>query len=209
MAVEAGSENGLFPADETTSAYLAGRARGAWTPVASDDDAAVARRIAVDLDQLAPLLAKPWSPGNIAPVADLIGTPVDQVYIGNCSNGTITDLRQAASMLAGNTVHPRTRAIVVPASQRIYAQALAEGLLEIFVAAGAMVSTPTCGACFGGSNGILAEGEVAVATTNRNFRGRMGAQTSGIYLANSYVAAAAAVAGEIVDPATVNPPVPA
>jgi 3-isopropylmalate/(R)-2-methylmalate dehydratase large subunit len=208
MAVEAGSENGLFPADETTTVYLEGRARAGWTAVASDGDATVARRFAVDLDHLPPLLAKPWSPGNIAPVADLLGTPVDQVYIGNCSNGTITDLRQAASMLAGNTVHPRTRAIIVPASQRIYAQALAEGLLEIFVAAGAMVSTPTCGACFGGSNGILAEGEVAVANTNRNFRGRMGAHTSEIYLANSYVAAAAAVAGEIVDPATVNPPVP-
>ncbi len=208
MAVEAGSENGLFPADETTTVYLEGPARAGWTAVTSDGDATVARRFAVDLDHLPPLLAKPWSPGNIAPVADLLGTPVDQVYIGNCSNGTITDLRQAASMLAGNAVHPRTRAIIVPASQRIYAQALAEGLLEIFVDAGAMVSTPTCGACFGGSNGILAEGEVAIANTNRNFRGRMGARTSEIYLANSYVAAAAAVAGEIVDPATVNPPVP-
>jgi 3-isopropylmalate/(R)-2-methylmalate dehydratase large subunit len=124
------------------------------------------------------------------------------VYIGNCSNGTLTDLRQAASMLEGRSVHPRTRAIVVPATQRIYAQALAEGLLDVFVEAGAMVSTPTCGACFGGSNGILADGETAVATTNRNFRGRMGAQSSGIYLANSFVAGAAAVAGEIVDPVT-------
>jgi 3-isopropylmalate/(R)-2-methylmalate dehydratase large subunit len=202
MAVEAGSENGLFPADETTAGYLDGRARADWTPVASDSDAAVARRLTIDLDRLSPLVAKPWSPGNIAPLADVIGTPVDQVYIGNCSNGTITDLRQAASMLEGRNVHPRTRAIVVPATQRIYAQALSEGLLDVFVAAGAMVSTPTCGACFGGSNGILADGEVAVATTNRNFRGRMGATSSGIYLANSYVAGAAAVAGEIVDPVT-------
>ena len=163
-------------------------------------DAAVARRLVVDLDRLSPLVAKPWSPGNIAPLTDVTGTPVDQVYIGNCSNGTITDLRQAASMLEGRSVHPRTRAIVVPATQRIYAQALAEGLLDVFVESGAMVSTPTCGACFGGSNGILADGEVAVATTNRNFRGRMGAPTSAIYLANSYVAGAAAVAGEIVDP---------
>jgi 3-isopropylmalate/(R)-2-methylmalate dehydratase large subunit len=202
MAVEAGSENGLFPADETTTGYLEGRARADWAPVASDDDAAVAKRLTVDLDQLPPLVAKPWSPGNIAPLSEVVGTPVDQVYVGNCSNGTITDLRQAASMLEGRTIHPRTRAIIVPATQRIYAQALAEGLLDVFVAAGAMVSTPTCGACFGGSNGILAEGEVAVATTNRNFRGRMGASTSGIYLANSYVAGAAAVAGEIVDPAS-------
>jgi 3-isopropylmalate/(R)-2-methylmalate dehydratase large subunit len=200
MAVEAGSENGLFPADETTKGYLEGRARAGWTPVASDGDAGFARRLTVDLDRLTPLVAKPWSPGNIAPLAEVVGTPVDQVYIGNCSNGTITDLRQAASMLAGRKVNSRTRAIVVPATQRIYAQALAERLLDVFVEAGAMVSTPTCGACFGGSNGILAEGEVAVANTNRNFRGRMGAPTSGIYLANSYVAGAAAVAGEIVDP---------
>jgi 3-isopropylmalate/(R)-2-methylmalate dehydratase large subunit len=202
MAVEAGSENGLFPADATTADYLDGRARGEWTAVASDEDAEIARRLVVDLDDLPPLVAKPWSPGNIAPLADVIGTPVDQVYIGNCSNGTLTDLRQAASMLEGRSVHPRTRAIVVPATQRIYAQALAEGLLDVFVEAGAMVSTPTCGACFGGSNGILADGETAVATTNRNFRGRMGAQSSGIYLANSFVAGAAAVAGEIVDPVT-------
>jgi 3-isopropylmalate/(R)-2-methylmalate dehydratase large subunit len=202
MAVEAGSENGLFPADERTESYLDGRARADWTPVSSDGDAAVARRLTIDLDRLPPLVAKPWSPGNIAPLAEVVGTPVDQVYIGNCSNGTITDLRQAASMLQGRSVHPRTRAIVVPATQRIYAQALSEGLLDVFVAAGAMVSTPTCGACFGGSNGILADGEVAVATTNRNFRGRMGATSSGIYLANSYVAGAAAVAGEIVDPVT-------
>jgi 3-isopropylmalate/(R)-2-methylmalate dehydratase large subunit len=202
MAVEAGSENGLFPADETTASYLDGRARAAWTSVASDADAAFARRLTIDLDRLPPLVAKPWSPGNVAPLAEVIGTPVDQVYIGNCSNGTITDLRQAASMLEGRKVHPRTRAIVVPATQRIYAQALSEGLLDVFVAAGAMVSTPTCGACFGGSNGILADGEVAVATTNRNFRGRMGATSSRIYLANSYVAGAAAVAGEIVDPVT-------
>jgi 3-isopropylmalate/(R)-2-methylmalate dehydratase large subunit len=200
MAVEAGSENGLFPADETTASYLAGRARSNWSAQESDLDAAVASRLTVDLSALPPLVARPWSPGNIAPLGDVIGKPVDQVYIGNCSNGTMTDLRQAASVLQGRKVHPRTRAIVVPATQKIYAEAMAEGLLDIFIAADVMVSTPTCGACFGGSNGILAEGEVAVATTNRNFRGRMGANSSEIYLANAWVAAAAAVAGEIVDP---------
>ncbi len=204
MAVEAGSENGIFPADETTAAFLDGRARTEWSVLTSDPDAPFARTLTIDLDALTPLVAKPWSPGNIAPLDDVVGTPVQQIYIGNCSNGTITDLRQAASMLAGRRVHPRTRAIVVPATQKIYAQAMAEGLLETFVTAGAMVSTPTCGACFGGSNGILAEGEIAVATTNRNFRGRMGANSSGIYLANAYVAAAAAVAGEIVNPAAVG-----
>lgn len=200
MAVEAGSENGLFPADDTTAAYLDGRARAAWDAAESDADAIVARRIRLNLDTLTPLVAKPWSPGNIVPLRNVIGTPVDQVYVGNCSNGTMTDLRQAASLLSGRKVHSRTRAIVVPATQKIYAQAMAEGLLDIFIAADVMVSTPTCGACFGGSNGILADGEVAVATTNRNFRGRMGANDSQIYLANAFVAAAAAVAGEIVDP---------
>jgi 3-isopropylmalate/(R)-2-methylmalate dehydratase large subunit len=200
MAVEAGSENGIFPADETTAAYLDGRARAPWTAESSDADATVSQRLHVDLDALTPLVAKPWSPGNIAPLDEVLGKKVDQVYIGNCSNGTMTDLRQAASVLEGRRVHPRTRVIVVPATQKIYAEAMAEGLLDIFVSADVMVSTPTCGACFGGSNGILAEGEVAVATTNRNFRGRMGANSSEIYLANAYVAAAAAVAGEIVDP---------
>ena len=125
---------------------------------------------------------------------------VDQVYIGNCANGTMTDLRQAASILGGRSVHPRTRAIVVPATQAIWRQAADEGLLDLFVQAGVMVSTPTCGACFGGSNGILAPGENAVATTNRNFRGRMGSPEAGVYLANAWVAAAAAVAGELVHP---------
>jgi len=204
MAVEAGSENGFFPADEVTAEFLRGRARTAWEPVASDEDAVVADRLRLDLDALPPLVARPWSPGNIAPLTDVLGTRVDQVYIGNCSNGTITDLRQAAAMLAGRRIDPRTRAIVVPATQKIYKQALDEGLLDVFVDAGAMVSTPTCGACFGGSNGILADGETAVATTNRNFRGRMGAVSSRIYLANAYVAAAAAAAGELVDPADVG-----
>ena len=129
------------------------------------------------------------------------GRKIDQVYIGNCSNGTMTDLRQAAEMLRGRRVHERTRAIIVPASQRVYRQALAEGLLDLFVEAGAMVSTPTCGACFGGSGGVLAPGENAITTTNRNFRGRMGSSEAGVHLANAWVAAAAAVAGEIVDPA--------
>ena len=203
MAVEAGSETGIFPADEMTAAYLDGRTERPWTAERSDPDALIDRRLEIDLDTLSPLVARPWSPGNIAPLDDVLGTKVDQVYIGNCSNGTITDLRQAAEVLRGRRVKPGTRAMVVPASQKIYAQALAEGLVETFVEAGAMVSTPTCGACFGGSNGILAEGETAVATTNRNFRGRMGGEGSGIYLANAWVAAAAAVAGEIVQPGAV------
>jgi 3-isopropylmalate/(R)-2-methylmalate dehydratase large subunit len=128
---------------------------------------------------------------------------IDQVYIGNCSNGTMTDLRQTAEIMRGHRVHQDTRMIVVPATQRIYREAMKEGLLDLFVEAGAMVSTPTCGACFGGGMGVLAAGERAVTTTNRNFKGRMGSPEAEVCLANAYVAAAAAVAGEIVDPAEV------
>jgi 3-isopropylmalate/(R)-2-methylmalate dehydratase large subunit len=200
MAVEAGSETGIFPADEKVAEYLEGRARWPWRAERSDDDAEFRQRIRIDLSALEPLVALPHLPGNVVPVSEAAGIPVDQVYIGNCANGTMTDLRQAASILAGRRVHPRTRAIVVPATQAIWRQAAAEGLLDAFVEAGAMVSTPTCGACFGGSNGVLAPGENAVTTTNRNFRGRMGSPEAGVHLANAWVAAAAAVAGELVHP---------
>jgi 3-isopropylmalate/(R)-2-methylmalate dehydratase large subunit len=201
MAVEAGSETGFFPADATVAEYLDGRTDRPWTAERSDPDAHVAQTVRIDLAGMPPLVALPHSPGNVVPLSQAAGRRVDQVYIGNCSNGTMTDLRQAAEMLGGRKIHPRTRAIVVPASQRVYREALSEGLLDLFVEAGAMVSTPTCGACFGGSGGVLASGENAVTTTNRNFRGRMGSSEAGVHLANAWVAAAAAVAGEIVDPA--------
>ena len=203
MAVEAGSETGFFPADETVAEYLEGRTDRPWSAERSDPDADFAQTVRIDLDELPPLVALPHSPGNVVPLDQATGRKIDQVYIGNCSNGTITDLRQAAEMLGGRRVHPSTRAIIVPASQRVYRQALAEGLLDLFVEAGAMVSTPTCGACFGGSGGVLAPGENAITTTNRNFKGRMGSSEAGVHLANAWVAAAAAVAGEIVDPAEV------
>jgi 3-isopropylmalate/(R)-2-methylmalate dehydratase large subunit len=201
MAVEAGSETGFFPADDTVAEYLDGRTERPWRAERSDPDAAFAATVRIDLGALPPLVALPHSPGNVVPLADAVGRKIDQVYIGNCSNGTMTDLRQAAEMLRGRRIHPRVRAIVVPASQRVYRKALAAGLLDLFVEAGAMVSTPTCGACFGGSGGVLAPGESAVTTTNRNFKGRMGSSEAGVHLANAWVAAAAAVAGEIVDPA--------
>jgi 3-isopropylmalate/(R)-2-methylmalate dehydratase large subunit len=203
MAVEAGADTGLFPADAATAAYLEGRTERTWTAERSDADAEVARRVRIDVTGLRPLIALPHSPGNVVPVADVVGRKIDQVYIGNCSNGTMTDLRQTAEILRGRSVHPACRAIVVPATQRIYRQALAEGLLDLFVEAGCIVSTPTCGACFGGHSGVLAAGESAITTTNRNFRGRMGSPDAGVHLANAWVAAAAAVAGEIVDPADV------
>ena len=201
MAVEAGSETGFFPADDTVAEYLAGRTDRPWTAERSDPGADFAQTVRIDLHDLPPLVALPHSPGNVVPIDEAAGRRVDQVYIGNCSNGTMTDLRQAAEVLRGRRVHAGTRAIVVPASQRVYREALAEGLLDLFVEAGAMVSTPTCGACFGGSGGLLAPGETAITTTNRNFKGRMGSGEAGVHLANAWVAAAAAVAGEIVDPA--------
>jgi 3-isopropylmalate/(R)-2-methylmalate dehydratase large subunit len=203
MAVEAGSETGLFAGDEVTDAYLAGRARLPYVAERSDPGAAMRDRLEIDLDALPTLVAAPSSPGNVKPLADVLGEPVHQVYVGNCANGTMSDLRQLAEVLRGRSVHPRTRLIVVPASRTIWREALHEGLLDVFSEAGAIVSTPTCGACFGGSNGILAAGETAVATTNRNFRGRMGAAGSQVYLANAYVAGAAAVAGELADPASI------
>jgi 3-isopropylmalate/(R)-2-methylmalate dehydratase large subunit len=204
MAVESGAETGLFPADETTAAYLDGRGAGSWAAERSDPDASFAREVRVDLDELPPLIALPHLPGNVASVSDVAGVKIDQVYVGNCANGTMTDLRQTASILRGRSVHRDCRMIVVPATQRIYREALAEGLLDLFVEAGAMVSTPTCGACFGGGMGVLGAGERAIATTNRNFRGRMGSRDAEVHLANAYVAAAAAVAGEIIDPAELS-----
>jgi len=203
LAVEAGSETGIFPADDQTAAYLDGRTEKAWQPVHSDPDASYSRRIAVDFDRLGPLVAKPHNPENVVPVSEIVGTPIHQVVVGNCSNGTMTDLRQAAEMVKGKRVHERTRMIVVPATQEIYRQAVAEGLVDILVEAGASISTPTCGPCFGGHTGALAPGENALATINRNFKGRSGSPEASVYLGNAYVAAAAAVAGEVVNPAEV------
>jgi 3-isopropylmalate/(R)-2-methylmalate dehydratase large subunit len=209
MAVEAGSETGIFPADEQTAAYLDGRTDRPWTAERSDPDARIDATLAIDFDSLEPLIAMPHNPENVKPLSEVLGTPIHQVYVGNCSNGTITDLRQTAELLRGNRVHENTRMIVVPASQKIYRQALAEGLLDVIVEAGASVSTPTCGACFGGHTGVLGPNENALTTTNRNFKGRMGSGEAGVHLANAYVATAAAIAGEIVDPAQILGGVPA
>lgn len=203
MAIEAGSETGFFPADDTTAEYLEGRTERVWSAEHSDPDAEFARKVRIDLGSLSPLIALPHSPGNVVTVEEAKGRKIDQIYIGNCANGTMTDLRQTAEMLRGRKVHPDTRAIIVPASQKVYREAMAEGLLDLFVEAGAVVSTPTCGACFGGHMGVMAEGERAITTTNRNFKGRMGSTEAEVHIANAYVAGAAAVAGEIVDPADV------
>lgn len=205
MAVEGGAKTGIIVPDAVTEAWARDAVPGPYELVAPDEDAHYAASYTFDLAEFGPMVARPHSPANVVPLAEVAATHVDQVYIGNCANGTLTDLRQAVAMLGGRRVAKGTRAIVVPATQRVYQQALAEGLIDQLVAAGAAVSTPTCGACFGGHMGLLDDGEVALTTTNRNFRGRMGSAGAQVYLANAYVAAAAAVAGEIVDPAEVAP----
>ena len=203
MAVEAGADTCAFEGDARSDAHMLRRGRAPQAAVMPDPGAIYRQSVVLDLSALSPVVARPPSPGGGVPVEALKGQRVDQVYVGNCANGTMTDLRQVAEILRGRQVAPGVRMIVVPATQRIWREAMAEGLLEIFAAAGAAVSVPTCGACFGGHMGILAAGETAIATTNRNFRGRMGDPASSVYLANAWVAAAAAVAGEIVPPADV------
>jgi 3-isopropylmalate/(R)-2-methylmalate dehydratase large subunit len=191
-------------ADQTTLAWLSGKMiERPLEPVTPDPDAAYATRVEISVDGMPPLVARPPSTGNVTEIDAVRGVRVHQVYVGNCSNGTITDLRQLCSVIGGHRVAPGTRLIVVPASQRVLRRALGEGLIETVLEAGGLVSAPTCGACLGGHMGILGPGEVAVATTNRNFRGRMGHPDSGVYLGNVFVAGAAAVAGELVNPAEV------
>ena len=200
MAIEAGGKAGLISPDEITLAYVKDRAKRPWKVYKSDPDAQYIETLEIDVSKLEPVVALPHLPENVKPVAELDTITIDQVVIGSCTNGRITDLRQAASILKGKKVHPYVRLIVIPATQEVYRQAMKEGLLEIFLDAGAAISTPTCGPCLGGHMGVLAEGERAVATTNRNFVGRMGHPKSEVYLANPYVAAASAVAGRIVHP---------
>ena len=201
MAVEAGAKAGIIEANEVIMRWAESKFRGeVINYVRADLDAKYVEVHRYDITKMEPMVAKPHSPGNAVPISEVEGVHVDQVYIGNCANGTLTDLRQAAAVLRGRKVAPGVRLIVVPATRSIYEQALREGLIDIFIKAGAFVSSPTCGACAGLHLGLLADGEVAVATTNRNFRGRMGSAKAEIYLANAYVAAAAAVKGEITDP---------
>jgi 3-isopropylmalate/(R)-2-methylmalate dehydratase large subunit len=200
MAVECGAKNALFPVDDTTKAYLTGRVTRPWTAYIPDADALYEQTIVVDLRALKPLVACPHLPSRVRPVSELSHVSVSQVVIGSCTNGRLEDMRAAAEILRGRRVRDGVRCLVIPASQEIYLQSLREGLLEVFVEAGAAVSTPTCGPCLGGHMGILDEGEVCVATTNRNFVGRMGHVKSEVYLAGPAVAAASAVAGYIAAP---------
>lgn len=201
MVVEAGAKTGIVEFDDITRAWAEATCKRPWTATVADADAQYHSRHEIDLARMRPMVAKPYSPENVVAVDDIRHVHVDQVYMGNCANGTMTDLRQIASVLKGRKVAKGTRAMIVPATQKIYREAMAEGLIDIFIEAGAAVSTPTCGACFGGHNGALDDGEVGFATINRNFKGRGGHAGAQVYLGNSYVAAATAVAGEIIDPA--------
>jgi 3-isopropylmalate/(R)-2-methylmalate dehydratase large subunit len=171
-----------------------------WTAYRSDPDAAYDQVYCWDASELQPLVAKPFLPSNVLPVTEVEGVKVDQVFIGSCTNGKIGDLRQAAKILAGKRVAKHTRVIITPATHQVYLDAVREGLVEIFLAAGATVTPPTCGACAGLHLGVLGSRETCISTTNRNFRGRMGHVDSQVYLANPYVAAASAISGEITDP---------
>ena len=200
MTIEAGAKNGIFPVDDACRAYLS--EHGAKPPRAfvADADAEYEREVEIDLAELKPVVAFPHLPSNVRNVDEAGDVPIDQVVIGSCTNGRISDMRVAAEIMRGRKVAPGVRCIVIPATQRVWLQAMEEGLLKTFAEAGCVVSTPTCGPCLGGYMGILAKGERCVATTNRNFVGRMGHVESEVYLASPAVAAASALAGRIAIP---------
>ncbi|HIU80437.1 MAG TPA: 3-isopropylmalate dehydratase large subunit [Candidatus Coproplasma excrementipullorum] len=200
MAIEAGAKNGIFPVDDIALDYMKGRFKRAPRIFESDPDAQYERVIEIDLSALRPTVAFPHLPENTKTPDEWGDIKIDQVVIGSCTNGHISDLRIAADILKGRKVAKNVRAIIIPATNEIYLQAIHEGLVDIFINAGAIVSTPTCGPCLGGYMGILAENERAVSTTNRNFVGRMGHVTSEVYLASPYVAAASAVTGKLSSP---------
>ncbi|MBV8163406.1 MAG: 3-isopropylmalate dehydratase large subunit [Candidatus Eremiobacteraeota bacterium] len=200
MSIEAGAKNGIFPVDATTEAYCAAVGKKNYTVYHADKDATYAGEVVIDCTHIEPQVAIPWLPENTKNASQLNDIEVHQAVIGTCTNGRIEDMRQAAEILKGRKVHPRVRAIVIPGSQKVYLQCIKEGLTEIFIEAGCVVSTPTCGPCVGGHMGVLTEGERCISTTNRNFRGRMGHVKSEVYLTGPYVAAASAVAGHIAGP---------
>jgi 3-isopropylmalate/(R)-2-methylmalate dehydratase large subunit len=203
MAVEAGAKNGIIAPDAETERYLLDRTSRPYEALISDQDAEYAATFEFTCEELQPQVAFPFSPDKVRPVQDANGVAIDAAIIGSCTNGRLEDLRAAADILRGRQVARGVRLIVIPATQKTYLQALEERLLEVFAKAGGAVSTPTCGPCFGGHMGLLAAGERAVSTTNRNFVGRMGHPESQVYLASPAVAAASAVVGRLVHPAEV------
>ena len=203
MAIEAGAKNGIFPVDEKTKAYMDEHSNKKYTIYEADEDAVYDEEVVIDLDTLEPTVAFPHLPENTKTVKEAGDVTIDQVVIGSCTNGRMDDMRIAAKILDGKKVKKGIRCIVIPATQDVYLKCIEEGLTQIFVKAGAIVSTPTCGPCLGGYMGILAAGERAVSTTNRNFVGRMGHIDSEVYLASPAVAAASAITGKISQPSDV------
>jgi 3-isopropylmalate/(R)-2-methylmalate dehydratase large subunit len=201
MAIEAGAKAGLFPPDEKTLAYVEPRARWPFEVVTSDPDARYTQVLEFDVSRMEPMVACPYEPSNIKPVSQVDREPIEQVFIGSCTNNRIEDLRIVAEILRGHKIHPDIRCIIIPGSVGVERQALREGLIEVFQDAEAVVSTPGCGPCLGGYMGVLGPGERAVSTSNRNFRGRMGHRDAEVYLASPAVAAASAILGRIASPA--------
>ncbi len=204
MAVEAGAKNGIFGADDITAGYMKDRSNRTGSFLRSDPDAAYVQEIHVALDTLEPQVAIPHSPDNARPISEIGSVRLDQVFLGSCTNGRLDDLREAAALLKGHRVASGIRFIVIPGSPAIYREALREGFIEVFLDAGAVIGPPCCGPCLGGHMGILAAGEKALSTSNRNFVGRMGHPESEVYLAGPAVAAASAIAGEIISPAEIG-----
>lgn len=203
MAIEAGAKNGIFPVDDKTREYMInhGVAENSWKEFEADADAEYTEEIEINLSELKLTVSFPHLPENTKTVDEVEEEiKIDQVVIGSCTNGRMKDMREAAEILKGRKIADDVRCIIIPATQKIFKECMAEGIADIFIDAGCVFSTPTCGPCLGGHMGILAEGEVCVSTTNRNFVGRMGHQDSKIYLASPYVAAASAVAGKLVSP---------
>jgi len=200
MVIEAGAKNGIFAVDAKTEAYVKAATNQPYTVYTSDPDAEYAQTIVFDMADIEPQVAFPHLPSNTKPISQVGEVSINQVVIGSCTNGRIEDLRIAAGLLKGKKIHPRVRCIIIPGTQKVYLDAMKEGLLETFIQAECVVSTPTCGPCVGGHMGILADGERCVSTTNRNFVGRMGHVTSEIYLASPAVAAATALSGRLADP---------
>ena len=200
MAIEAGAKNGIFPVDELTEEYMKEHSTKSYTKYEADEDAVYDAEYTIDLSQLKPTVAFPHLPENTKTIDEVGDIKIDQVVIGSCTNGRISDMRIAADIIKGRKVADGVRVIVIPGTQDIYLQCIEEGLMTIFVKAGAVVSTPTCGPCLGGHMGVLSEGETCISTTNRNFKGRMGDPKSSVYLANSKVVAASAIEGVITNP---------
>ncbi|OGS44420.1 MAG: 3-isopropylmalate dehydratase large subunit [Euryarchaeota archaeon RBG_13_57_23] len=202
MGIEAGAKTCIIPPDAKVDKYLKGRVRGRYKSVLADADAAYSEVREYDGTEMVPVVAKPYLPSNVVPASE-VDVEIDQAYLGSCTNGRIEDLRIAAKLLKGRKIHRNVRMIVVPATKEVFDMAVKEGLMKVFSDAGAFISGPTCGACLGGYMGVLAPGEKAVSSTNRNFVGRMGAKDSEVYLASPAVVSASAIKGRITDPSEV------